>query len=285
MSAEVAGVESGSVAAESDRVLPLVRRWTVSWLNGHDPAACEDLLAEDYRLRIGTFEVDRREDYVEATVGQLAQFPGLVLTVHDVLTNGRQAAVHFTEHGVSLRHDGNAAAWTGVVLFDSDSDSDSGVGDSGAGGDRLIRAWAEEDYAARRRQLASGTPDPVGSPAVAPWDTPAEPADPAAESVVLAWLEAGLPAVEGVVWDDADLDDAGPALTAHGGEVDVVVSAGSRVAFHGRLGGAAADGSGGSAVMDVAGFVTVVGGKVASGVVVSDRLAARSALKKSRQAD
>lgn len=251
----------------ADEILPLVRRWAVGWLNGHDPSVSEQILAEDYRLRIGTFELARRDAYVEATVGQLSQFPGLVLTVHEVLTNGTQAALRFSEHGVSLRHEGRAAAWTGVVLFEGD-------------GSRLVRAWAEEDYAARKRQLASGIPDPVGAPAVAPWDTVAEAPDPAAEAVVRTWLLAGLPPVEGVLWDDADLDDAGPALIATEGEVDVVMSAGTRVAFHGRITGAAADGVGGQATMDVGGMVTVSAGAIAEGVVVSDRLSARSALKR-----
>lgn len=250
-----------------DEILPLVRRWTVGWINGHDPTVCKDLLDPDYRLRIGTFEITRREAYVDATVGQLAQFPGLVLTVHEVLTNGTRAAVRFSEHGASLRHEGRAAAWTGIVLFEGD-------------GTRLVRAWAEEDYAARKRQLASGTPDPVGPPAVAPWDTVAEPPDRAAEEVVHQWLLAGLPSVAGVTWDDAAHDEAGPALDARIGELDVVMSAGDGVAFHGRVTGDAPDGGAGTATMDVAGLVTVRNGAVASGVVVSDRLAARSALKR-----
>ena len=253
----------------TDTILPLVRRWAVDWINGHDASVCDDLMVPDYALRIGTFDLHTRDAYVEATVGQLAQFPGLVLSVHEVLTNGTQAAIRFSEHGASTKHEGRAAAWTGVVLFEGD-------------GTRLTRTWAEEDYAARRRQLASGTPDPVGAPAVAPWDTVPKPADAAAEAVVRDWLLAGLPLVESVVWDDAELDHAGPALHAEVGEVDVVLSAGSRVAFHGRVRGPAADGSGTTGVVDVAGMVEVSEGNVVGGVVVSDRLAALSAIKRAR---
>lgn len=253
----------------TDTILPLVRRWAVDWLNGHDPSACETLMAPDYALRIGTFDLTTREAYVDATVGQLAQFPGLVLTVHEVLTNGTQAALRFSEHGASTRHDGRTAAWTGVVLFEGD-------------GARLVRTWAEEDYAARRRQLASGVPDPVGPPAVAPWDTLPEPADPGAEEVVRAWLRSGLTPMDGVLWDDAAHDDAGPALRGEQGEVDVVMSAGTRVAFHGRVHGGATDGTGAGATIDVAGLVEVRDGRVSGGAVVSDRLAALSALRKAR---
>ena len=253
----------------SDTILPLVRRWAVDWINGHDAAATEDLMVPDYALRIGTFELATRAAYVDATVGQLAQFPGLVLTVHEVLTNGTQAAIRFSEHGASLKHEGRAAAWTGVVLFEGD-------------GKRLVRTWAEEDYAARRRQLGSGVPDPVGAPALAPWDTPREAADPAAEVVVRRWLEAGLPAVNGVAWDDEELDGTGPALSSDRGETDVVISAGDRVAFHGRVHGVAGDGSGVAGSIDVAGLVRVQDGRVSSGRVVSDRLAALSSLKRAK---
>lgn len=252
-----------------DEILPLVRRWAVGWLNGHDATVGNEILVDDYRLRIGTFELGNRDAYIEATVGQLSQFPGLVLTVHEVLTNGTQAALRFSEHGVSLRHEGRAAAWTGVVLFEGN-------------GTQLVQAWAEEDYAARKRQLAAGTPDPVGSPAVAPWDTAVEAPDPDAEDVVRAWLGSGLPSLDGVTWDDAEHDGAGHVLRAETGEADVVMSAGAKVAFHGRITGAAADGSGGSATMDVAGIVTVHDGVIGEGVVVSDRLSARSALKRNR---
>lgn len=251
----------------TDTILPLVRRWAVDWINGHNPGACEDLMVSEYALRIGTFNLSTRAAYVEATVAQLAQFPGLVLTVHDVLTNGTQAAMRFSEHGASLKHEGRAAAWTGVVLFEGN-------------GSRLVRTWAEEDYAARRRQLATGVADPVGAPALAPWDTEPEPTCPAVEDVVLRWLSAGLPPVDGVVWDDATFDHSGPVLVAERGEVDVVMSAGSRVAFHGRVHGTAADGSGGS--IDVAGLVRVDQGRVSGGVVVSDRLAALSGIKRAQ---
>lgn len=261
------GLDSTGLAStglgDADQILPLVRRWAVSWINGHDPSVCTELLAPDYQLRIGTFEVDTRDGYVEATLGQLQQFPGLVLTVHGVLTNGTQAALWFTEHGASLRHGARAAAWVGVVLFEGD-------------GTRLTRAWAEEDYAARKRQLASGVPDPVAGPAVAPWDTVPEPADPAAEAVVRAWVEAGLPPVPGVVHDDAAHDDAGPALSGDGGEVDVIMSAGRRVAFHARVTASASP----EVSIRVAGLVRVRDGAVRDGVVVTDRLAARSELKR-----
>jgi hypothetical protein len=71
-------------------------------------------------------------------------------------------------------------------------------------------------------------------------------------------------------------------LDAEQGEADVVMSAGSRVAFHGRVSGPASDGSGVAGTVNVAGLVCVEGDRVSGGVVVSDRLAALSALKRAR---
>src|SRR5206468_3659692 len=60
--------------------------------------------------------------------------------------------------------------------------------------------YVEQDYFARRRQLAGDGPDPVEPPAVAPWDTQSVPADPAAEAVVRGWLADG--DLTGVTVDD-----------------------------------------------------------------------------------
>lgn len=253
----------------SDTILPLVRRWAVDWLNSHDPTACTELMVPEYALRIGAFEFADRDSYVTATTGQLEVFPGLGLTVHEVITDGTRAALRFTEHGASVRHDGRRAAWTGVVIFEGN-------------GRQLVRTWAEEDYQARRRQLASGEPDAVAGPALAPWDTVAEPADANAEVVVRDWLVAGLPAQPGVTRDDEAASGAESLLQAHGGELDVLFSAGPRVAFHGRVHGVAADGDE-PVSLNVSGLVTVAAGAVSSGHVVSDRLGLQSALKAARR--
>jgi predicted ester cyclase len=246
----------------TDTILPLVRRWAVDWLGSHDPIACDDLLVPDYVLRIGTHEFTDRESYVAATVGQLALFPGLVLTVHEVITDGNRAALRFTEHGASTRHAGRAAAWTGIVMFESD-------------GTRLVRTWAEEDYHARRRQLASGESDAVGAPAVAPWDSVAYPPCEPAERVVVSWVEAGMPGKDGVVRDDEHLVPSyEPVFKGESGKVDMLLSVGTRVAFHATVRGRAVNGSDRFGEVGVAGLVTVTEGAIVCGNVVTDRLGA-----------
>ena len=179
---------------------------------------------------------------------------------NEIICSGDRLALRFTEHGASARHDGARAAWGGIGLYRWD-------------GQRLLENFVEQDYFARRRQLTDGAPDPVERPAIAPWDTPAVPPDPAAEAVVRAWLAAGdLPG--------ASVDDG---LTAHRivaaerTEIDDLFSAGNKVAFHaiqhGPLAGDDPQFTGDGLVsLHLAGVVSVAGGQVCAGRVIRDRL-------------
>lgn len=248
-----------------------VRRWAVDWLASRDPSVCPDLLAPSYSLLIGGYRLGPRDEYVEATLHQLDRFPGLGVTVHDLLASGDRVAVRFTEHGAARKLDGRTAAWRGVALFRWD-------------GERLTECFAEEDYFGRRRQLDTGACDVIDPPAAAPWNAEPGPAAPAAEQVVRDWLDDGR--LLGV-----DLDDrgAGPAtdvrLEDASVEVSELFSAGDRVAFHavrrGRYAGGFEDLPGGStdgAALHLAGIVAVAGGAVAGGYVVRDRLGLHRAL-------
>jgi Carboxyl transferase domain len=123
------------------------------------------------------------------------------------------------------------------------------------------------------RQLAGDGPDPVEPPAVVPWDTRSVRADLAAEAVVRGWLVAG-------DLTRVTVDDGHPAhrLVAAGRtDVSVLFSAGPRVAFravrHGPLTGEYPRFTGdGEAMLHLAGVVRVVGGQVAGGRVITDRL-------------
>ena len=237
----------------------LVRRFTIDWLDRADPTVPPDIMTPDYLVHIGAIELAGLDAYTPATVRQLEQFPGLQLTVHDLVHTGERLALHFTEHGASVRHEFRSAAWTGVALFRWD-------------GERLTENWTQEDYAARRRQLADGVPDAVGAPMVAPWTVPPAEPDPAAEAVVRAWLATAVPGADGVRWDDGR---DGQLLEPSGAEVAEIFSAGRQVAFAATQTGApvgAAEDDGAPVTLGVAGLVTVVDGRVVGGVVVSDRL-------------
>lgn len=249
-----------------------LRRWAVEWLSARRPEVCEQILTPDYGILIGGFHLHPRENYVEGTLEQLDRFPGLGITVHELIHNGEWAAVRFTEHGPSARHDGQPAAWGGVALFRWD-------------GERLSECFAEEDYLSRRRQLKSGECDSVEPPQAAPWAVPALAPDPAAEDAVQRWLE-------GSDFPDVDCDDAWIGardpipLAEPSTELNAIFSAGDKVGFHGRrrgryLGGLeGVDAEGEEAVLHFAGLVTVAGGEVVGGRVVRDRLGMSRALQK-----
>jgi hypothetical protein len=246
-----------------DPFVGLARRWAVDWLAAADASVCDEILAPEYTVVIGGHRLGPRDAYVEAALGQLERFPGLGLTVHELIARSDHVAVRFTEHGPSPRHDGRAAAWGGVALFRWD-------------GQRLTDCFAEEDYLSRRRQLASGTPDPIEPPAPAPWATVVQRPDPAAEEVVRRWLQRG--DFSRAERDDSWLGHHATVDLAHLAiDVDELFSAGNRVAFHGiQLGEVA--GAPDRVGLHLAGLVTVEHGEVAGGRVVRDRLGLSRAL-------
>jgi len=243
----------------------LAQRFTINWLNLADAAVPATIMAPDYQVHIGATELDGLEPYTAGTIGQLEQFPGLALTVHEFVTDGSQLALVFTEHGASAKHDGRAAAWRGVALFRC------------AGG-LLAENWTQEDYYARRRQLATGVPDTIPAPAVAPWTVDPQPADTAAEDTVRSWL--GAPVLDGV-----ELDDGSPlTVDVTGVEVARLFSAGDAVAFAGRWAGRYAGGvdgvtgTGQPAALGICGVVHVDADRVVGGHVVTDRHGLRRSL-------
>lgn len=258
-----------------DPFVALMRRYVVDYTNRQDTAVCAEIMEPDYTLRMGPHEVAGRDEaYIPASRAQFAQFPGLGLTVHEVVSNGRRLALRFSEHGASVRHDGAAAAWTGLGLYRWN-------------GFRLLDNSVEQDYLSRRRQLASGVPAAVGAPAVAPWDTPARPPDPAAEDAVRAWIADGLPAAGELIWDDGAPDTRGTLLVDPASVVDDLFSAGDAVAFRltcrGRYAGGLADVTdapvGAPATLHLVGLVHVAAGRVASGHLVRDRLGMARSLR------
>lgn len=248
----------------------LLRGFAVDFLTGHDVTVPSRIMAPDYRLTIGGHVLAGRDErYLPATATQLERFPGLCVTVHDVVLAEQAAALRFTEHGASLRHDGRVAAWDGVAVFRI------------AGG-LLTSCRAEEDYYARRMQLASGNSDPVAAPHPAPWDTLPAPADPGVEAAARAWLTRGEPVSSHPATANSVTAVPAPADLIDVAEthIDELFSAGDRVAFHLEQRGTYAGGFddvddqrvGQPAALRAAGLLTVHGGTVVAAQVTSDRL-------------
>lgn len=261
----------------------LLRGFAVDFLTCHDPSVVERIMTPDYRLHIGGVVFDGRDtEYLPATRAQLEQFPGLCVTVHDVILGVNACAMRFTEHGASVKDDGNLASWRGITLFRTD-------------GERLQRGWAEEDYIARKRQLSSGIFDAVEAPHPAPWDLlPAAP-DAAVEAVATAWITAA-PALAD--YPQASRPKAAePAASAlievsHTG-IDMLFSAGSRVGFHATHHGVYAGGfedipaslRGSDVTLRVAGMLDIREGAIVAARVFGDKLGLYRSLRQLAQPD
>ncbi len=257
-------------AAAMDPLAALLRGFAVRFLTCQEWEVLPLVMAPHYQLNVGGFLIEGRdEQYRGAMVAQFEQFPGLCVTVHDVVLGEQAIAMRFTEHGASRRDDGRRAAWQGVSLFRIENG-------------HLYRGWAEEDYIARKRQLRSGVCDHIEAPHPSPWDSRMEGANPAAEQCARDWLKG-----------TALLSSSCGAITAGGAdpelagligdvtaEVDELFSAGDRVAFHvtcrGTYAGGFADVEasrvGSPITVRAAGIVSVHAGEVRKARVVADRL-------------
>ena len=255
----------------------LLRGFAVDFLTCHDPSVVERIMTPDYRLHIGSVVFNGRDtEYLPATRAQLEQFPGLCVTVHDVILGQNACAMRFTEHGASVKDSGRLASWRGITMFRTD-------------GERLQRGWAEEDYIARKRQLSSCIFDVVEAPHPAPWDqTPAAP-DAAAEAIASAWIT-GIHALGDYPQEsrpDAPEPPAHALIEVSRTEIDMLFSAGSRAAFHATHYGVYAGGFSdipasllGSAItLRVAGMLDIGKGEVASARIFADKLGLYRALR------
>jgi hypothetical protein len=264
-------------AAGIEPLASLLRRFAVDLLTAQSWSVLPEIMADDYRLNIGGHVIAGRESQYRPAMEQtFAQFPGLCVTVHDVVLGEDVMAMRFTEHGASRRSQGRRAAWQGVSLFR-------------IRGGRMQVGWAEEDYFSRKRQLEIGNCDPIESPASAPWDAISRPPDAAAEAAAREWLRSGaFLTTSGVRWAG---DDTGPVssrlLEADAVTVDELFSAGDGVVFHATIAGTYCGGfkgidtdpARGRAELRLAGIATTRGGAIAEACIVSDRLGLQRALQ------
>jgi predicted ester cyclase len=248
----------------------LLRGFAVDFLTAHDVTAVKTIMAPDYSLSIGGVLLSGRDDtYLPATAAQLQQFPGLCVTVHDTVIGADAVAMRFTEHGASIRHQNRLATWGGVTLFRIQTG-------------RLHQGWAEEDYFARKRQLAAAACDVVKSPHPAPWDSPCEAPDAAVEALASAWLTHPASWAETSRIDEISAD--GPRfadlVAINCVTINQLFSAGNRGAFHLSCTGTYSGGfeeidparMGQNVTLRLAGIFDVAGGQVARVQVTADRL-------------
>ncbi|MEA3132515.1 MAG: hypothetical protein QOG17_361 [Gammaproteobacteria bacterium] len=257
----------------------ILRGFALDFLACHDVAAVTRIMDPDYRLTIGAHVFEGRDAvYLPATAAQLEQFPGLCVTVHDVILGPDAVAMRFTEHGASLKHGGRAAAWGGVTLFRISNG-------------RLRHGWAEEDYFARKRQLATGRCDAVKPPHPAPWDVAVEPPDEAAADLARSWLRD--PGAFAITDHLEEISSEGPLfaelISVDEFSLEELFSAGNRVAFrvvgHGRYAGGFTDIDariGDRVNLSVAGLLTVHAREVTRVQIAYDRLGLHRCLLNTR---
>jgi len=253
---------------DGERFVRLMRRYVLDYTNCGNQEVTKDLMEPDYILRMGDHVVTGRDtQYHAATAKQMTQFPGLGLTVHELVTSGNRTAMRFSEHGASLAHDGRECAWNGIALYTWNSR-------------RLTTCYVEQDYWSRRRQLTSGQSNPVLGPAVAPWDTKAVAPEPAVTEIVRKWLEAGMLASTPAVilddqWSGAEVT---PLVDQQEIAIDDLFSCGRAVAFRVRQTGAFSgapgftEAAGQPSYIHATGIVHVATDGQISGHVVRNRL-------------
>jgi predicted ester cyclase len=254
----------------------LMRRYCLDYTCVHNLAITEEIMRPDYVVHISGVDLVRDDSYRPAVGRVFARFPGLALTVHEMLTNGERLAMRFSEHGVAPDEGGHAAAWGGISTYRWD-------------GRQLTECYVEQDFVSQEQQLMTGTTVPLESPHPDPWlGTTAVARDERAEDVVRGWLEAGdLHAADAVEIDDSwHVGLAAHPLDVVDVAIDDLFSAGDRVAFHvtqrghyrGGIPGTSDSDIGRETTLPCSGIAHVAEGRVVAVRAITDRLGARARL-------
>jgi len=250
----------------------LMRRWAVDYFNSHDASVAHEFIVPSYTLEIGdhTF-AGRDEQWLPAVQQQMEAFPGMGMTVHQLICSHNRVATYFSEHGSS---GGRTAVWSGVGIYRSN-------------GNQLTGCVAQEDYMTRQRQLKSGVSDAVESPSPNPWDTEALASNPEAEAVVRQYLLNAWPVgLSAVRCDDEHITGIPLKFEVTGVEFGELFSSGEYVAFHARQTGFYRGGFAGlqagekPMLLNTNGILHVQNAQVVSGRVIRDRLGLKARLQK-----
>ena len=247
----------------SQTPVQLLRRWVVDYFNSHDSSVAHEFILPSYALEIGDYVfAGRDEQWLPAVDQQMQAFPGMGMTVHQVVSTQDRVAVYFSEHGATK---GRMAVWSGVGIYRSN-------------GQQLTGCIAQEDYMTRQRQLKSGVCDAVEAPGVSPWDTQTLGSNPGAEAVVSHWLTQSWPLTTASVrCDDEHITGTSLEFKVQSVEFTELFSSGEDVAFHARqtgqyLGGfAGVEASTQSWLLNVNGILRVKDAQVISGRIIRDR--------------
>ena len=71
----------------------LMRRYCIDYTARHDLTVCDDIMDPGYTLHMGEYDLSGRDDaYKPAAAAQFRQFPGLCLTVNEIVCSGARLA-------------------------------------------------------------------------------------------------------------------------------------------------------------------------------------------------
>src|ERR1700744_1415286 len=72
----------------------LMRRYCIDYTARHDLTVCDDIMDPGYTLHMGEYDLSGRDDaYKPAAAAQFRQFPGLCLTVNEIVCSGARLAL------------------------------------------------------------------------------------------------------------------------------------------------------------------------------------------------
>jgi hypothetical protein len=274
MSAHAGG--AGSATPGIHPFAALLRGFAVDFLSAHDLSAVARIMAPDFGLTIGGYALQGRDqNYLPAIAEQLDIYPGLGVTVHDIVVGESAAALRFSEHGASCRRGGLVAAWGGIALF------------------RIQRAqlrtgWAEEDYWGRKQQFEARICAPIEQPHPNPWGTKSERSDPTADVLARKWV-----VDPGMLREAVEIGvlplrpPASMLINIRETQINELFSAGNRVAFHVHCRGPYSGGFedidealiGSLATLRVAGLLTLADQQIVAAHIVTDRLGLHRGLR------
>jgi SnoaL-like polyketide cyclase len=255
-----------------DPFVALMRRYAIDYTSSHDVTVCDAIMEPEYVVHIAGMSLPRDAAYKPAVEFVFAQFPGLCLAIHEIITNGERLAMRFSEHAADA--EGRLCSWAGIALYRWN-------------GSKLTECRVEQDFLSRQRQLTSGVADALEPPHHDPWTTTRPAARSlAAERTVGGWLATGrFGSADAGAIDDVGVGEFRPTIEPSEVEVLDLFSAGPRVAFHatarGRYCGGLPDAEehlGREAELRLTGIADVDGERIARVKIVTDRLGAWSRL-------